>query len=203
MELAKDIHNPKFDLGLDNLASYRYVDGNETFSRSGFTLVLKRSPTPFFMNVYLPTALLTVSSFIGFLIPVDVVPGRMALLVTTFLMLVNMSSTERNRGPVVSLAICFKQTTVFTKPFPFQTRTMTSLDIWMLICMIFVAAAQFEYAMQLKIHFGDMSQISDSIVQEKKKSARGKCRKVDRYALKIFLAAYILTVGSYFLMVYV
>ena len=34
--------------------------------------------------------------------PVDKIPGRMALLVTTFLMLVNISSTERNKGPVVS-----------------------------------------------------------------------------------------------------
>ena len=33
--------------------------------------------------------------------PVDKIPGRMALLVTTFLMLVNISSTERNKGPVV------------------------------------------------------------------------------------------------------
>ena len=54
------------------------------------------------MNIYLPTSLLTTASFIGFLIPVDKVPGRMALLVTIFLMLVNISSTERNEGPVVS-----------------------------------------------------------------------------------------------------
>ena len=90
-------------MAVEKLISYRYfsADTNETFSRSGFTLVLERSPTPFFMNIYLPTGLLTVSSFIGFLIPVEVVPGRMALLVTTFLMLINISSTERNRGPVV------------------------------------------------------------------------------------------------------
>ena len=42
------------------------------------------------------------TSFIGFLIPADKVPGRMALLVTIFLMLVNISNTELNRGPVVS-----------------------------------------------------------------------------------------------------
>ena len=103
--LADKTRNQKFDLSLEKLTSYRYipVDTNETFSRSGFNLVMERSPTPFFMNVYLPTGLLTLSSFIGFLIPADMVPGRMALLVTTFLMLVNISSTERNRGPVVSM----------------------------------------------------------------------------------------------------
>ena len=60
------------------------------------------------MNTYLPTALLTIASFISFLIPADVVPGRMALLVTIFLiMLVNIRATERRMGPVVSRIIEF------------------------------------------------------------------------------------------------
>ena len=54
------------------------------------------------MNTYLPTGLLTLASFIGFVIPVDMVPGRMALLVTIFLMLVNIRGTEERTGPVVS-----------------------------------------------------------------------------------------------------
>ena len=70
-------------------------------SLSGFALELKRNPIPYLTNTYLPTTLLTLISFIGFVIPVDIVPGRMALLVTIFLMLVNMSSTERIRGPEV------------------------------------------------------------------------------------------------------
>ena len=74
---------------------------NHGKSLIGFTVVLTRNPSPFFTNTYLPTGLLTIISFIGFLIPVDKVPGRMALLVTIFLMLVNISSTERNRGPIV------------------------------------------------------------------------------------------------------
>ena len=96
--------NVKFDVLVNELTNdHIYFDvTNETFSRSGFTLILARSPTPFFMNTYVPTALLTLSSFIGFLVPVDLVPGRMALLVTTFLMLVNISSTEKDRGPEVS-----------------------------------------------------------------------------------------------------
>ena len=75
---------------------------DEEFSLAGFYVTMKRSPIPYYMNVYLPTALLTITSLIGFLIPPDIVPGRMALLVTIFLMLVNISSTERNRGPKVT-----------------------------------------------------------------------------------------------------
>ena len=95
----------KFDFFVEELTAdeFPFPGTNETFSRSGFTLIMERSPTPFFMNTYIPTALLTLSSFIGFLIPVDMVPGRMAVLVTTFLMLVNISNTERDRGPEVRL----------------------------------------------------------------------------------------------------
>ena len=96
--------NEKFDIYLSPLlnTSFQRFGNNQTYSMSGFTFTLDRSITPFFMNIYLPTSLLTIAAFIGFLIPVDMVPGRMALLVTIFLMLVNISSTERNEGPVVS-----------------------------------------------------------------------------------------------------
>ena len=103
VDLADRANNEKFDVNLDDLGSYLHndTDTNETFSRTGFTLILRRSPTRFFINIYIPTSLLTVASFIGFLIPVEVVPGRMTLLVTIFLMLVNVSNTGQNRGPVV------------------------------------------------------------------------------------------------------
>ena len=97
------LQNEKFDVMIEPLVYKLLVtEANETFSLSGFELVMARSLTPFLMNVYIPTYLLTSASFIGFLIPVDMVPGRMALLVTIFLMLVNMSSSERSKGPVAS-----------------------------------------------------------------------------------------------------
>lgn len=80
---------------------------NQTYSQTGFTLILQRSQTTYFMNTYLPTFLLTIMSFIGFLIPVEMVPGRMALIVTLFLMFVNIRSTEQSRGPRVSKTTTF------------------------------------------------------------------------------------------------
>ena len=102
--ISDGLHDEKFDLDLAPLNKSWYFSSSrhENTSLSGFTAILKRSPTPFLMNTYLPTALLTFASFIGFLIPVDMVPGRMALLVTIFLMLVNIGSTEQRTGPVVS-----------------------------------------------------------------------------------------------------
>ena len=90
-----------FDLFFDALPYNKLELLMGDTSMSGFTMTLKRNPSPFFTNTYLPTGLLTIMSFIGFVIPIDMVPGRMALLVTIFLMLVNISSTERNKGPMV------------------------------------------------------------------------------------------------------
>ena len=89
----------KFDWTIRPL-SLTQDDGN--YSLAGFTIVLSRNPTPFYLNTYLPSALLTVMSFIGFLIPVHAEEGRrMALLITIFLMLVTISGIEKNRGPIV------------------------------------------------------------------------------------------------------
>ena len=101
---SNSLHDESFDLHLLPLTKDWYFSrsGNDNYSLSGFTAILDRSPNKFLMNTYLPTSLLTIASFIGFLIPVDMVPGRMALLVTIFLMIVNIRSTEQRMGPQVS-----------------------------------------------------------------------------------------------------
>ena len=102
---SNKLHDEKFDLSVMQLDQSWYISlgRQRNVSLSGFRAVLKRSYTPFIMTIFLPTGMLTVSSFIGFLIPPDIVPGRMALLVTTLLMLINIKSTQQRLGPVVSL----------------------------------------------------------------------------------------------------
>ena len=56
-------------------------------------------------RTFLPSGLLVPVSWTGFLIPVETVPGRMALLVTTFLMLVNLLVSEEGRNPRSCLAM--------------------------------------------------------------------------------------------------
>ena len=104
---SNDLHDEKFDISLMPLDQSWYISHGrqQNISLSGFRAKLKRSYTPFIMNIFLPTGMLTVASFIGFLIPPDIVPGRMALLVTTFLMLVNIKSTQQRLGPVVSFML--------------------------------------------------------------------------------------------------
>ena len=70
-------------------------------SVAGFQFTLKRRRNHILILTYLPCMMLLLISFIGFFIPVTMIPGRMALLVTIFLMLVNISSSEKANGPNV------------------------------------------------------------------------------------------------------
>jgi hypothetical protein len=75
---------------------------DEIYSVTGFQIKFTRKIESFIVNDYLPTGLLVIISFISFLIPVDRIPGRMALLITIQLMLISASSSVRERGPKVS-----------------------------------------------------------------------------------------------------
>ena len=91
----------KYDLSFEPVTAAKWNE--DSYSYCGFTVKLRRSPIPFFLNTYIPTSLLTMTSFIGFLIPVRREEGRrMALLITILLMQVTISGVERYRGPLVS-----------------------------------------------------------------------------------------------------
>ena len=75
---------------------------------------------------YLPSGIFVVVSWVSFVIPPEVVPGRMALLVTLFLVLTNIFNTITNISPNVE--------------------GMTAISLWMIACMFFVFLALLEYA---------------------------------------------------------
>jgi glycine receptor len=49
----------------------------------------------YLVQVYLPSCMFVVVSWVSFLIKPEVVPGRMALLVTLFLVLINIFNSVR------------------------------------------------------------------------------------------------------------
>ena len=70
------------------------------------------------------------------------------------------------------------------------------MDIWLLLCMMFVAFATFEYALLLAIRFGKGRMLNaEEIAFEDKED---KCNKVDTTSLRLFIGTYILTVVAYF-----
>ena len=63
------------------------LSGN--YSVYGLEIRLSRTVSPYLLNVYLPTAIFVVMSWVSFLIPTDVVPARIVLLVTLCLVIIN------------------------------------------------------------------------------------------------------------------
>ena len=59
------------------------------YSVYGLEIHLSRCVSPYLLNVYLPTAIFVVMSWVSFLIPTDVVPARIVLLVTLCLVIIN------------------------------------------------------------------------------------------------------------------
>jgi len=96
------------------------------FSLSGFEMVLTRYVSTYIITYYLPSGLFVIVSWISFLIPMDVIPGRMALLVTLFLVLVNIFNTVTTNTP--------------------KAEGLTAIEAWMLACILFVFGALIEYA---------------------------------------------------------
>ena len=93
---------------------------------------------PFILRSYLPSAIFVLVSWVSFTIDPSVVPGRMALLVTLLLMLINMSNGITSSIPL--------------------SKTLTAIEVWIFSCIGFVFFALFEYAILLFHLRKDLSQ---------------------------------------------
>ena len=69
------------------------------YSVAGFELTLRRKVSHYIITYYLPSGMFVIVSWISFLVPADIVPGRMTLLVTVFLVLVNIFNTITTNIP--------------------------------------------------------------------------------------------------------
>ena len=79
---------------------YEYFTGfKPNVSYAGFHMKLKRKSTPFIFNFYIPSALFVMVSWTSFVIPVHAIPGRIALIITTFLVLINIANSAFSNSP--------------------------------------------------------------------------------------------------------
>ncbi len=91
------------------------------FSITGVEIRFDRHYLKYLYVYYLPSGLFVVVSWASFLIPPEVVPGRMAMLITLFLVLINIFNTVTTNSPNVE--------------------GMTAIAAWMIVCILFVFAA--------------------------------------------------------------
>lgn len=99
------------------------------YSACGFQVKLQRKQMQFVVQVYLPSAMFVIVSWVSFLVKPEVVPGRMAMLVTLFLVLINIFNSVREQAPISS--------------------RLNAVDLYLVVCIFFVFAALIEYAVIL------------------------------------------------------
>ena len=101
------------------------------YSACGFRVHLNRKRSQLIFQIYLPCILFVFVSWVSFLIRPQVVPGRMALLVTLFLVLVNIFNTVRSGSPIPS------------------STQLNAIDTYLVVSIFMVFLALLEYAIVL------------------------------------------------------
>ncbi|XP_023344754.1 glycine receptor subunit alpha-1 [Eurytemora carolleeae] len=128
------------------------------FSVAGFEMDLHRHVSHYLITYYLPSGLFVVVSWISFVVPPDVIPGRMALLITLFLVLVNIFNTVTSNTP--------------------KAEGLTAIEAWMLSCILFVFGALVEYAVIL---FQSQRGKPNPVQNHLKRHSRIICRENFKY----------------------
>ena len=91
---------------------YRVLEYGElgNFSITGIEIVFARHRLKYLYVYYLPSGLFVVVSWASFLVPPEIIPGRMAMLITLFLVLTNIFNVSSQKSIMAkrySLVIIF------------------------------------------------------------------------------------------------
>ena len=79
-----------YAVGKDLTVTFFGVDNRNGNDTVGFNITMTRRIEPYVMKYYTPSVAVVLVSEVGFVIPLSAIPGRVALLVTQFLTLVNL-----------------------------------------------------------------------------------------------------------------
>ena len=102
----------------------------------------------YIITYYFPTGMFVIISWISFLVPPESVPGRMTILVTVFLCLVNIFNSITNNIP--------------------KADGITAIEAFIIVCIVFVFGALMGIQKNTSlydhqtIHFQNMLQSSSS-----------------------------------------
>ena len=106
-----------------------FVYENKSYAVCGFHILLDRTKEQTFFQVYLTTFMFVVVSWASFIIKPEVVPGRMGVLVTIFLVLINIFNNVKANAPV--------------------SMSLNAVDLYLIVCIFIVFLALVEYAIVL------------------------------------------------------
>ncbi|KAM6953694.1 glycine receptor, alpha 4a isoform 1-T1 [Aplochiton taeniatus] len=127
VQVADDLTLPQFVLKEEKDLGYctkYYNTGKFTCIEVKFHL--ERQMGYYLIQMYIPSLLIVILSWVSFWINMDAAPARVGLGITTVLTMTTQSSGSRASLPKVSY--------------------VKAIDIWMAVCLLFVFAALLEYA---------------------------------------------------------
>ena len=194
--------NLEYKIIITNLSShektFEYIGVNWAYC--GFKILLERTLTQILFQVYFTSALLVIVIWVSFILSPNNVPGRMGLLVTAFLTLINIFIGVRSSSPPSS--------------------GLNAISIFLVVCIGNVFAAFLEYACVLIIfgqgaasrHLGtsDAEQLriesteQFEAITDRNKSKMQSCGKklannvIDCISLVLFPAAFAIFLTVYF-----
>ena len=121
----QSLQNSDFFIFIDASHETEKFVGTRTIPASGFYLVLQRKSGYYIYLYFIPSATMVAASWISFTVSYDAVPGRLGLLLTVLLMLINMNNAIATSIPKAD------------HPCP--------LTLWVLLSIIFIIFALIEY----------------------------------------------------------
>ena len=158
-----DLKHPDFLIEL--------VLSNKTRDVSGFDLILKRKPETYILLYFFPSFMMVVTSWINFAVSFEAVPGRLGLLLTLFLMMINMNNSISTEIP--------------------KSDSACPLIIWILICTVFIILALLEYFMILiKVKYCKMNKKVKAKDKSEEEILKDWILVLDKTSLTLFPPAY-------------
>ena len=141
-------------------AHHKYVYLEKDWATCGFGIELKRIKVQILFQVYVTTVLLVITSWISFIVHPCCIPGRMGLLVTVFLVMINIFISVKNSSPA--------------------SNGLNAVDIFLIVSIAEVFVALLEYAVVLKTIWRDMEQVNDTEKDKVKCETKG-AEKINRW----------------------
>ncbi|XP_048838591.1 glycine receptor subunit alpha-4-like isoform X2 [Brienomyrus brachyistius] len=166
VQVADDLMLPQFVLKEEKDLGYctkHYNTGKFTCIEVKFHL--ERQMGYYLIQMYIPSLLIVILSWVSFWINMDAAPARVGLGITTVLTMTTQSSGSRASLPKVSY--------------------VKAIDIWMAVCLLFVFAALLEYA---AVNF--VSRQHKELIRLKKRQRRRRIEELEQHSRGFYFHGY-------------
>ena len=145
---------------------------------------MKREHKVYMYTYFAPCMLMVITSWVSFTINYDVVPGRLGLLLTLLLMMINLNNSVSSTIP--------------------KSSKLSPITIWIVVSIAFVSFALLEYSLILYIaKFVEAKKLKKIKPGKKSVQSEDNFTKLavylDRTALAIFPTAYFIFLIVFFL----